>query len=113
MSDEMDDVIDVLLRKQFNGPVLNGDFCDQVMQQLPTRRHPWKWPLVVGITAGVAACWFSLWSTPILQDGWWDWLSGVPSASAIVVFIAMLGMAMLALAWAVDEAAGRARAWFG
>lgn len=106
MNGEKDDDIDVLLRGQFEGPVPDDGFCDRVMEQLPPRRRN-IWPLVAGALAGVATCWLSLWSSPITYAGWRDWVSGELSASGIVLFIAMISMAMLALAWTIAEADDR------
>lgn len=107
MNDETDDAIDVLLRQQFEGPVPADGFCDRVMAQLPARRRRNDWPLAAGALAGIATCWFSLWFSPITCVGWRDWLSGELSASAIALFIAMMGMAILALAWTIAEADDR------
>lgn len=104
MNDEMEDA---LLRKQFEGPVPDDGFCDRVMEQLPTRRRRNNWPLAAGALAGMATCWFSLLLSPIAYVGWRDWLSGDPSASAIALFISMMGMAILALAWTIAEADDR------
>ena len=107
MNDEMEGDIDALLRKQFEGPVPDDGFCDRLMDQLPARRRRNIWPLVAGVLAGLATCWFSLWFSPITYAGWRDWLSGEPSASTGVLFIAMLSMALLALIWTLAEADDR------
>lgn len=107
MNDDMDDVVDVLLRDQFEGPVPDDGFCDRVIDRLPARRCRNKWPMAAGILAGVATCWFSLRSAPIAYVGWQDWLSGEPSASAIALFVTMTSMGVLALAWTVAEADDR------
>ena len=107
MNGEKEDAIDVLLREQFEGPVPADGFCDRVMNQLPARRRRNRWTLAAGALAGMATCWFSLWSAPIAHVGWRDWLSGEPSASAIALFVSMIGMAILALAWAIAEADDR------
>lgn len=103
MNDEMVDVFDALLREQFEGPVPDDGFCDRVMDRLPARRRRNNWPLAAGTLAGVATCWFSLWSAPITYHGWQDWLSGELSASAVVLFIAMASMAILVMAWTIAE----------
>lgn len=107
MNDNTEDDIDVMLREQFEGPVPVGSFCGSVMDRLPARRRRSKWPLVAGALAGIVMCWFSLWSAPITYIGWQDWRSGNLSASAIALFIAMIGMATLALAWTIAEANDR------
>lgn len=107
MNDELKDAIERLLREQFEGSVPDDGFCDRVMTQLPVRRRRDKWPLVAGALAGVAMCWLSLWTAPIAYIGWQDWLSGELSASAIALFSAMMGMAILASAWAIAEADDR------
>lgn len=105
MNDQMeDDAIDKLLREQFEGPVPAGDFCDRVMERLPARRPRHRWLLPAGILAGVAMCWFSLWSSPITHIGWRDWLSGELSAPAITLFLSVMCLAILALAWTMAEA---------
>ncbi|MEK6638160.1 MAG: hypothetical protein AABY88_08765 [Pseudomonadota bacterium] len=107
MNNEMEDIFDVELRKQFKEPVPDDGFCDRVMEQLPARPRRNKWPLATGALAGMATCWFSLVFSPITYVGWRDWLSGELSASAIVLFISMMSMAILALAWTIAEADDR------
>ncbi|WP_439568591.1 hypothetical protein [Sphingopyxis sp.] len=109
MNDETEDAVDALLREQFEGPVADDGFCSSVMDRLPARRRRDQWPMAAGIFAGVAACWFSLWSAPIAFDGWHDWLSGAPSAATLALFIVMMSMAVLALAWTIAEADDRYR----
>lgn len=107
MNDEMDDAFDAALRAEFEGPVPDDGFCESVIARLPARRRRDIWPTAAGSLAGVATCWFSLWSAPITSVGWQDWSSGELSASAIMLFIAMMGMAILALAWTIAEADDR------
>jgi hypothetical protein len=107
MNQEMDEEIEALLRRQFDGPVHDGGFSGRVMQALPPRRRRATWPLWCGALAGVGACWLALLRSPLLRVGWLDWVSGDWSAQAITVLLVMLGMAMLALAWGVAEAEDR------
>lgn len=104
MTNEIDDAPDALLREQFDGPVPDDGFCLTVMDRLPARRHHGNWPMAAGIGAGVALCWLTLWSAPIANAGWRDWLSGEASPSALALLIAMAGLAALALAWTIAEA---------
>jgi hypothetical protein len=104
MTKEIDDALDALLREQFDGPVPDDGFCLTVMDRLPARRRHGNWPMVAGISAGVALCWLTLWFSPIANAGWRDWLSGEPSASALALLIAMTGLAVLTLAWTIAEA---------
>lgn len=106
-NDELEDGIDALLRQQFDGPVPADEFCDRVMSQLPARWRRTQWPLPAGVLAGTAACGASLWFAPITDVAWQNWASGELSQSAIALFIAIAGMAMLAMAWAVTEADDR------
>ena len=103
MNGEKEDDIDVLLREQFEGPVPDDGFCDRTMEQLAARPRRSTWPLAAGALTGMATCWFSLWSAPITSAGWRDWLSGELSASAIVLFVSMMSIAILALAWTIAE----------
>jgi hypothetical protein len=107
MNDEIDDAMDLLLREQFEGAVPDDGFCQSVMDGLPARPRRVTWPLGAGILAGIATCWFTLWSTAIASDGWRDWLSGEPSAATMALFVTMLTMAALALAWAIAETGDR------
>lgn len=107
MNDEAEDAVDALLREHFEEPVADDGFCASVLDRLPPRRRRNQWPMVVGIVAGVATCWFSLWSAPIAYNGWQDWLSGAPSAATMTLFIAMISMTVLALAWTIAEADDR------
>ncbi|MGQ7829752.1 hypothetical protein [Altererythrobacter sp. Z27] len=107
MNDDMEDILDALLRDQFEGPVPVGDFCDRVMDRLPARRRRIQWPMAAGMLIGVAMCWVSLSSAPIMSVGWRDWLSGEASASAVALLVSTMGMAVLALAWTIAEAEDR------
>jgi hypothetical protein len=106
MNQEPDDMIDTLLRRQFDGPVPDEGFSGRVMHRLPRRRRV-SWPLWLGIAAGALACWLALLSSPLLHIGWRDWVHGDWSAPAITMSLVVLGMAMLALAWGVTEARDR------
>ena len=105
MNPSDDELIDAMLRSQFDGPVLDEGFSRRVMQRLPQhrRRVAW-WPVWGGLLAGAAACWLALLSSPLLQTGWREWVSGEWSAPAITVLLAMIDMALLALIWGVAEA---------
>lgn len=103
MNDEMDP-LDALLRDQFGGPVPDDGFSKRVMDRLPARRRRSTWPLVAGAMLGVVTCWISLWFVPIPFIGWGDWLAGNITGSATTLFIAMMGIALLALAWTIAEA---------
>ncbi len=104
MNHSDDNEIDVLLRKQLEGPVPDNGFSDCVMQRLPQRRRRVVWPLWVGILAGTGAYWLSLLSTPLLQVGWRDWFRGELSASAISLMAVAAGMSLLACCWTMMEA---------
>lgn len=107
MNHSEDYEIDALLRTQFDGAVQDDGFSDCVMQQLPPRRRRTAWPVLAGILAGIATCWLSLLSTPLLQDGWQNWISGELSAPAITLMTMIAGMSLLALWWATMEAEGQ------
>ncbi len=104
MNPSDDELIDALLRSQFDGPVLDEGFSRRVVQRLPQHRRRVAWPVWGGMLAGAAACWLALLSSPLLQTGWREWVSGEWSAPAITVLLAMIGMALLALIWGVAEA---------
>ncbi|MEQ1552124.1 hypothetical protein [Sphingorhabdus sp.] len=59
--------------------------------------------MAAGTFAGLATCWFSLCFSPITYAGWRDWFPGELSASAIALFISMMSMTILALAWTITE----------
>jgi hypothetical protein len=105
MSD--DDAVDALLLAQFEGPVPDEGFCDDVMQRLPARRRRHAWPLAVGLVAGAVICWLSLQSVPLVRAGWHDWLSGQHSAPALTLLLVMAGVSLLTLAWTLAEADDR------
>lgn len=102
-----DDVVEALLRRQFDGPVLDGGFSQRVMQRLPQRRRRVAWPLWGGMLLGAVACWLTLSFSPLVDTGWGDCLSGHWSAPAVTLLLVMSGMAVLALAWGVTEADDR------
>ncbi|HEX3808906.1 MAG TPA: hypothetical protein VHW02_04325 [Rhizomicrobium sp.] len=107
MSDLQNDAIDHLLLQQFEGPVPDGGFCDQIMQRLPARRRRYTWPLVLGIVAGATMCGLSLLSAPLVRIGWRDWLAGELSAPVIMLLVTMAGISLLAAAWTAAEADDR------
>ncbi|GLQ87758.1 DUF5056 domain-containing protein [Dyella flagellata] len=107
MNPSHDDSIEALLRRQFEGPVADNGFSDQVMQRLPTRRRRATWPLWVGVLTGAAACWICMASVPLLHAGWRDWRAGEPSMAAIGMWVAMLAMSLLALVWSLAESRER------
>jgi len=96
--------IEALLLTQFDGEVPDNGFSDGVMQQLPRRRRRAAWPLLAGILAGIAACWLSLLSTPLLHVGSQNWISGELSASAVTFMTVIAGMSLLACWWTTMEA---------
>ncbi|HVJ61618.1 MAG TPA: DUF5056 domain-containing protein [Tahibacter sp.] len=104
MNHSDDNDIEALLRRQFDGAVPDDGFSERVMQQLPPRRRRAAWPLWAGIVAGIAACWLSLVSTPLLQVGWQNWIGGELSAAAITLLSVIAGMSLLACGWIAMEA---------
>lgn len=107
MNEPSDEMIEALLRGQFDGPVRDDGFSDRVMQRLPRHRRRSTWPLWGGVLLGVGACWLALLDSPLLQIGWRDWLRGDYSAPTVTLLLAILGMAVLALAWGVAETQDR------
>lgn len=106
MSEPNDDNFDALLRGQFEGPVTDDGFSERVMRRIPPRRRT-VWPLWLGALIGVSACGLSLAGTPLLLTGWRDWLAGQLSVPVIGMWLAMLGMAWLALGWSLAESGNR------
>ena len=106
MNQSHDETIETLLRQQFDGPVADDGFSDQVMQQLPPRRKRAVWPLWAGVLVGAVTCWLSLLSAPVLRLGWHDWTSGELSASAIILVATIAGMSLLACWWTTMEGDG-------
>lgn len=103
MNEPHDDMIEALLRRQFDGPVADDGFSERVMQQLPLRRRriarlPW-----LGALMGATTCWICLASVPMLHIGWRDWLAGELSTSAIGMWLAMAVVSSLAMGWGLVE----------
>lgn len=107
MNPTRDNAIEALLRRQFDGPLRDEGFSERVVQRLPRRHHRVAWPLWSGMLVGACACWVALLPSPLLRASWMDWSSGAWSASAVIVLLAMLAMAVLAVAWGVAEADDR------
>lgn len=99
--------IDALLRRQFEGPVVDDGFSERVMLHLPARGRHTSWPLWLGILIGTVACWSCLAGVPPLHIGWRDWLAGELSTSAIGMWLAMAAMSFLALGWGLAESRNR------
>ncbi len=102
-----DDILDALLRQQFEGPVADDGFSERVMRHLPPRRRRVAWPLWLGVLAGIAACWTCLAHAPLLHLGWRDWMAGELSPSVIGTWLAMAALSVLALGWGLMESRGR------
>jgi len=102
-----DDIIETLLRQQFDGPLADDGFAERVMRQLPPRRRRVRWPLWAGLLAGIAMCWLSLLSAPLPSLDWRGWMHGDFSTSAITLIVATAGMALLACLWGIAEADDR------
>jgi len=107
MSHSNDDAIEALLRKQFDGPVADEGFSERVMGRLPPRRHQTAWPLWAGVVAGTTACWLTALFSPLLHEGWRNWMHGELSASSVTMLLAIAGMSLLASWWSVAEADDR------
>lgn len=105
MNDPSEDALDALLREQFDGPVAADGFTERVMEQLPSRQRRLRtWPMAAGVATGVAACWLSLRSAPVVTIGWKDWLALEPSSSAMTLLFVVSGVSLLASWWALTEA---------
>lgn len=103
MSAEADDAIDTLLRLTFDGPVEDGGFTDRVVRTLPRRRPQGAWFSLVGMLAGTVSCWLAIRSSPIVLSGWKNWVSGDSPVPLIPLLIAVLGLSLLGLVWAISE----------
>lgn len=104
MNDKIDDAIERLLREATPDPVVDEGFCASLFERLPPPRPHAKWPLAVGVVAGMMACWFSMRSARVALVGWHDWLAGDLTSSALVLLASAAGLGLLALAWAFAEA---------
>jgi hypothetical protein len=104
MNDKIDDAIERLLREAAPDPVADEGFCADLIERLPPHRPRAKWPLAVGIVAGMLACWFSVGSAQVSLAGWHDLLSGDLTSSALVLLISATGLSLLTLAWTLAEA---------
>jgi hypothetical protein len=103
MSDEADDAIDTLLRLGFEGPIEDDGFTDRVMRTLPSPHRQGAWFTLVGLLVGAVSCWMTVGSSPIILSGWHNWLGGRPSAPMIPLAVAVLGLSVLGLVWAISE----------
>ena len=107
MNEHEDDAVDALLLAQFEGPVPDEGFCDDIMQRLPARRRRPVWPLAAGLAAGAVVGFLSLQSAPLMRTGLRDWLSGQLSAPALTLLLVMASISLLTLAWTLAEADDR------
>jgi hypothetical protein len=103
MNEALDEEIEVLMRRQFTGPVADDGFSARVLHNLPPRRRPIVWPIGLGIVAGLILCWLNLSDVPMLQTGWSDWLAGVLSMQTIGMWLVMSAVSLLALGWSLAE----------
>lgn len=104
MNDEFDNAIDHLLRDHAPDPVTDDGFCASLIDSLPPRKPPIKWPLAIGILTGLLACWLSMNAAPVALIGWNDWISGDLTSSALVLLALLTGLNMMTLAWTLIEA---------
>ena len=102
-----DDLIEVLLRKQFEGGIADDGFSERMMQRLPPRRSRIAWPLWLGLLAGADACWLSVAGLPWTRVSWRYWTDGSLLTSTIGLLLAMAGMSLLACWWSIAEADDR------
>ena len=107
MTEAIDDAIDALLRDQFDGPVPDHGFSDRVLARLPARRRRANWPVAAGAVLGAALCWYCLSLSPLASLGSQDWVAGRLSAPAVTLLLAIVGLAILLVAWAMVEADDR------
>lgn len=107
MNKSHDDIIEALLRQEFEGPIADGGFSERVMQHLPSRRRRIAWPMWAGLLIGAVACWACLISVPLLRSGWSDWLGGDLSMAAIGMLMMMTVMSLMALGWGLIESSSR------
>ena len=107
MSEPHDDMIEALLRRQFEGPVRDDGFSERVMQHVPPHGRRSRWPLGLGVLTGIAACTLSLAATPLLHAAWRDCLAGELSVSVVGMWLAMAGTAWLAVGWSLAESEDR------
>lgn len=103
MNDKIDDAIERLLCEAAPEAVADEGFCAGLIERLPPTCPRPKWPLAVGIVAGMLACWFSMRSARVAQAGWQDWLTGDLTTSALVLLTTAVGIGLLALAWTLAE----------
>lgn len=101
-----DDLIEALLRKQFEGAIADDGFTERVMQCSPPRRNRIAWPLWLGLLAGAGACWLSVAGLPWTRVNWHNWTDGSLSTSTLML-LAMAGMSLLACWWSIAEADDR------
>lgn len=104
MNDEFDNAIDHLLRNHAPDPVTDDGFCSSLINRLPPRNPPIKWPLAIGIVSGLLACWLSMNAAPVASIGWNDWLAGDLTSSALAHIASLAGLNLMALAWTLTEA---------
>lgn len=103
MHPEQHDPIEALLREQFNGPVADDGFTDQLMQHLPVQRQRVRWPLWIGMTLGALGGWLSIASVPWLGSAWHALLHGHYTPAAMTLLICVAAITLIAGCWSLAE----------
>ncbi|MGD9583674.1 MAG: hypothetical protein AB7V26_08440 [Lysobacterales bacterium] len=103
MPEMSDETLDALLRRDFEGAVVDDGFSARVMRALPPRRRSRPWLLPGAVLAGGLLAWLALLPSPLLQLVAREWQGGGFTAASIGVCLLLLVVSVLGCGWALDE----------
>ena len=104
MTDWSDQKLDDLLRSNFKGAVPDQGFSARVTRALPTRQRRRPWLLPSAALAGGLLTWLALLPAPLWHQVTQEWLTGTIGAPSAIVGALMLGVSLLGVGWALEEA---------
>jgi hypothetical protein len=110
MTEDIDQKLDELLRREFPGAVSDDGFTLRVMRTLPIRPLPMRtrgqaWMMPTACLSGGLLAWLALLPAPLWQQIAREWpATGIGSSAALLMMAVSLGTGLLGCAWALEEA---------
>ncbi len=103
MNETPDDALDVLLRREFEGPVPDEGFAARLSRSLPPRRRRRAWPLPLAAVTGGVLAGAAVATSPLWGDVAREAAAGVPGAASALLLTVALCLGALSCAWALEE----------
>lgn len=104
MTDVQDQLIDELLRREFDRAIPDDGFSSRVVAALPAGERPRRWVVPIALVVGGLSAWASLGPAPLWLLAAEEWAAGRPATALVVTMALGLGAGLMACAWALVEA---------